>query len=80
MMIVSVTIGTGVSQLLEITSHQSRRFSPMVYIYVHVYNIVTNDLRIRTSRPGTCNLFQVTGQIATLQWSPVPDNVEHVNE
>ena len=31
-------------------------------------------------RPGTCNLFQVTGQIATLQWSPGPDNVEHVNE
>ena len=31
-------------------------------------------------RPGTCNLFHVTGQIATLQWSPGPDNVEHVNE
>ena len=31
-------------------------------------------------RPGTCNLCQVTGQIATLQWSRGPDNVEHVNE
>ena len=32
------------------------------------------------TKTGTCNLFQVTGQIATLQWSPGPDNVEPVNE
>ena len=34
----------------------------------------------RCCRPGTCNFFQVTGQITTLQWSRGPDNSTHVNE
>ena len=29
---------------------------------------------------GTCNFFQVTGQITTLKWSRGPDNVTRVNE
>ena len=29
---------------------------------------------------GTCNFFQVTGQIATIQWGRGPDSVKHVNE
>ena len=32
------------------------------------------------SRTGTCNFFQVTGQIATMKWGRGPDNVTHVNE
>ena len=37
-------------------------------------------IAVATSMSGTCKFFQVTGQIATLQWSRGPDNVEHVNE
>ena len=36
--------------------------------------------RMEASIAGTYNLCQVTGQIATLQWSRGPDNIEHVNE
>ena len=40
-----------------------------------------DETRINTNnwpKPGTCNFFQVAGQIATLQWSQGPDNVTHV--
>ena len=35
---------------------------------------------VTSVRSGTCNFFQVTGQIATLKWSRGPDNVTRVNE
>ena len=51
-------------------------------LYVQLFNTIAMHSLAADSRPrpGTCNLFQVTGQIATLQWSPGPDNIEHVNE
>ena len=39
-----------------------------------------STIYVGDSIAGTSNLVQVTGQIATLQWSRGPDNVEHVNE
>ena len=41
---------------------------------------VSEQCRIAASKAGTCNFFQVTGQITTLKWSRGPDNVTHVNE
>ena len=39
----------------------------------------STDLKslFRVTRSGTCNFFQVTGQIATLQWSRGPGNGTH---
>ena len=39
-----------------------------------------NILHVQVSKSGTCNCFQVTGQLATLKWSRGPDNVTCVNE
>ena len=47
-----------------------------IHFYSGTYLICTHTC----CKAGTCNFFQVTGQIATLEWSRGPDNVRHVNE
>ena len=46
-------------------------------IYHPVFSVIVHG--IRYFRSGTCNFFQVAGQIATLKWSRGPDNITSVN-
>ena len=64
--------------ILKYVAHSFIKFSSSFYSQIR--KIESKCFSATAPSPGTCNLFQVTGQIATLQWSPGPDNVEHVNE